>query len=98
MKFSSRHIHGKPAIPPLAPPNDFILGCILGFVRRSFGSNDLWFTSPDHSPVPQFLKETSNINIINQGQSICFKLPNYSSRGRRKIQSTNKLIHRLPNL
>jgi len=73
-------------------------GCILGFVRRSFGSNDLWFTSPDHSPVPQFLKETSNINIINQGQSICFKLPNYSSRGRRKIQSTNKLIHRLPNL
>lgn len=73
-------------------------GCLLRFVRRSFGSNDLWLTSPDYSPVPQFLKETSNINIINQGKSICFQLPNYSSRGRRKIQSTNKLIHRLPNL
>ena len=83
---------------PIFKINKVLLGCILSFVRRSFGSNDLWLTSPDHSPVPQFLQETFNINIINQGKSICFQLPNYSSRGRRKIQSANKLIHRLPNL
>jgi len=72
-------------------------GCILSFVRRSM-VNDIWLTSPDQSPVHQFLKETFNINIINQGKLICFQLPNYVSRGRRKIQSTQKIIHRLPNL
>merc|ERR1711953_1627683 len=79
--------------------------CLTVLVVQSVTSisNQICFNENTFNQQKIKIKKILHDNILKEGlhqrgKSVCFQLPNYSVRGRRKIQSTNKLIHRLPNL